>query len=331
METRSGFTKMSVGEFKQWITGLKVARTIVRIQEHHTYSPSYIHFKGSNHFELQAGMKNYHVNHNGWNDIGQHFTIFPDGSILTGRNLEKSPACITGQNANAICIENLGNFDVAGDAMTLSQRDAIIEVTAILCQKFNLAPNSNTIVYHHWFNLSTGERNNGTKNNKSCPGTNFFGGNKVENFETYFFPLVKSQLSAGLANINTPAVLKYAAVSSDMLNIRTQPKASASLVADRDAAEFGAILRIYKIEGGWLKISNSEEHWVNGKYTVEVRRAVVNATILNVRTGPGMEYPKSSSIAKGEEVFISDEENGWCKLAMKPEWVSKRYLVLSFK
>ena len=62
-------------------------------------------------------MKAYHVTYNGWNDIGQHFTIFPDGLILTGRSLEKSPACIYGQNANAICIENLGNFDLGGDQM----------------------------------------------------------------------------------------------------------------------------------------------------------------------------------------------------------------------
>jgi len=327
METKFGFTKIDVAEFKQWMEGVKVARTIIRIQEHHTYSPSYIHFKGNNHFELQTGMKNYHINHNGWSDIGQHFTIFPDGSILTGRGLEKSPACITGQNANNICIEILGNFDLSGDEMTLLQKDAIIGVTAVLCQKFNLSPNSNTIVYHHWFNLSTGERNNGAKNNKSCPGTNFFGGNKMINFEEGFLPLVKSRLSDNAENTINPDVLKYVLVSSDTLNIRVAPKASASLVRNRNAASLGAVLRIYKIEAGWLKISNSQEHWVNGKYTVDVQRALVNATTLNVRSGPGTSYPKSSSIIKGDRIFISDEENQWCKIAMKPAWVSKKYLI----
>jgi len=315
METRSGFTKMSVLEFKQWITNVKVARTILRVQEHHTYSPSYVHFKGNNHFELQTGMKNYHVNHNGWDDIGQHFTIFPDGTILTGRSLEKSPACITGQNANNICIENLGNFDVNGDTMTDIQKSAIANITAILCSKFNLVPNSNSIVYHHWFNLNTGERNNGTKNNKSCPGTNFFGGNKAVNFQDNFLPLIREKLLNVEAN-TTPSILNYVLVTSDTLNIRTQPAASATLVSGRIAAEFGAILRIYKQEHGWLKISAGEEHWVNGKYTIEVLRAVVNATTLNIRSGPAISFPKVGGLSKETVVFVTEEETGWCRIAL---------------
>lgn len=80
-------------------------------------------------------MKTHHMVNNGWSDIGQHFTIFPDGLILTGRNPENTPACIYGQNANSICIENLGNFDHGADVMTTVQKEAIISVTAILCMK----------------------------------------------------------------------------------------------------------------------------------------------------------------------------------------------------
>ncbi len=122
IETKFGFIKMTSQEFESYIEKLKIARTILFIQQHHTYIPSYIHFKGNNHFELQKGMKNTHMNVNGWADIGQHFTVFPDGSILTGRNIEKTPACITGRNSNAICIENLGNFDKGGDEMTDVQK-----------------------------------------------------------------------------------------------------------------------------------------------------------------------------------------------------------------
>ena len=85
---------MNVAQFEAWISNLRIGRTILKIQQHHTYIPSYIHFTGSNHFERQLAMKNYYVNQNGWQDIGQHFTIFPDGAILTGRSLEQSLACI---------------------------------------------------------------------------------------------------------------------------------------------------------------------------------------------------------------------------------------------
>ena len=129
MTTKFGFNLMTVSEFETWINQQNVARTVLFVQQHHTFSPSYIHFKGDNHFKLQKGMKNHHVNNNGWSDIGQHFTIFPDGKIATGRTLERSPACIFGNNKHAICIENLGFFDIGEDQMSTNQKDSIIRVT----------------------------------------------------------------------------------------------------------------------------------------------------------------------------------------------------------
>jgi len=326
MQTKFGFTKMSVTEFEIWISNLRVGRTILKIQQHHTYVPSYIHFTGNNHFERQLAMKNHHANQNGWQDIGQHFTIFPDGTILTGRGLENAPACITNQNASAICIENFGNFDSNGDTMTHLQKDAIITVTAALCKKFNLPVNSNAIVYHHWFRLDSGRRNNGSGNNKSCPGTNFFGGNKVVNFEQHFAPLVTAKLNRSPIKTDTSAILKYVSVNTDALNIRTQPKASSPKAKERSSIEIGAVLRVYKEKDNWYKISNSLEHWVAGKYTIEVKRATVKATILNVRTGPGTNFPKAVSILKNEEVFVFEDLNGWCKIGLEDKWVSKSFL-----
>lgn len=326
METKFGFTKLTITEFESWIKKLKIGRTVLKIQQHHTFSPSYVLFKGNNHFDLQRGMKNHHVTHNGWADIGQHFTIFPDGTILTGRSLEKSPACITGQNANSICIENLGNFDINGDAMTNLQRDAIINVTAILCTRFSIPVNSNTIVYHHWYDLNSGVRNNGTKNNKSCPGTNFFGGNKVIDCEKNFLPLI-SKKTLSIIPI-TPIVnkVKYVIVNTKSLNIRVSPDALSEKIKDRAAITFGAVLRVFEEKNGWLKISNSLEHWVSGKFTNSVVKATVNSDTLNVRSGSDLSFPKIGSFLKGEEVFVIEEKNGWCKIGMDEKWVSKKFL-----
>lgn len=324
METKYNFTKMNIVEFDQLIKSLRVARTILRIQQHHTYSPSYIHFKDNNHFDLQRAMKNYHVTQNGWNDIGQHFTIFPDGTILTG--IEKSPACITGQNANSICIENFGNFDKNGDIMNQVQKEAIVAVTAILCAKFNILAESNSVVYHHWFDLSTGYRNNGTRNNKSCPGTNFFGGNTVKACESNFLPLVKAKLLNIAIKKDTSNIVKYVCVNTKTLNIRTQPDSTSLIASDRGPVTLGAVLRVYQEQDGWFKISNNQQYWVASKSTFPVQRAFVNSDTLNVRSGSDLSFPKTGSYKKGDEVFIVEVEKNWCKVSMEDKWVNKKYL-----
>ena len=325
METKYGFNKMTPEEFEIYISIVRIARTILIIQHHHTYIPSYVHFKGNNHFELQKSMKNTHINANGWADIGQHLTIFPDGSIVTGRSFEKSPACINGNNANAFCIENIGNFDKGADLMTTEQKNAIISITAILCRKFSLAADTNRIVYHHWFNLSTGVRNNGSRNNKSCPGTNFFSGNKVEDCNKHFIPLVAAKLNAPASAASAKA-LKYITVTADTLNVRTGASSSHAKAKDREPALFGAVLRVFAEKNNWYKISPSAEHWVSAMYTREVKRALVKADALNVRSGAGIGFPKVGSLTKRTEVFVYNTQNGWSQIAIESKWVKDDYL-----
>ncbi|MDQ1139048.1 SH3 domain-containing protein [Pedobacter agri] len=332
MTTKFGFNLMSIDEFENWLANLRVARTILYIQQHHTWSPSYIQFKRNNQFEMQKNMKAYHVGENGWADIGQHFSTFADGSIVTGRSMEKTPACILGFNSNSVCVEHVGNFDKGKDTMTAAHKDTIIRMTAALCKKFGIEVNSNKIVYHHWFDLSSGVRNNGTKNNKTCPGTDFFGGNKVNDCEQNFLPLVSAALNGvtipSISTMNTD-VLKYVYVTADTLNIREAATSQAKKADDREPALLGSILRVYKEKDGWYKISGSQEHWVNGAYTKPVTRATVNASTLNVRSGAGTTFPKVASLTQGQEVFIRDENNGWSKINADNRWVKKEFLKIN--
>ncbi len=318
---------MSAIEFDKWLQKLKVARTVLYLQQHHTYIPSYEHFNGSNHFKVQLGMKDHHVNENGWSDIGQHFSIFPDGTVLTGRSLERTPACIYGKNSHSICIENVGNFDKNGDDMTTEQRQAIFDISASICRRFSIPVNTERIVYHHWFNLSTGERNNGSGGNKSCPGTNFFGGNKVEDCKKHFLPGLRKALKQNPDPIpEAPAVNRHVSVRASVLNIRKGAGTGFDRVQDRAGAIRGAILRVYREKNGWLKISSNKNHWVAGNYTDTVSPATVKATKLNVRSGPSMHYRKIGSVTKGEAVFIYEEIDGWCRIGHEERWVSKAYL-----
>lgn len=54
--------------------------------------------------------------------------------------------------------------------------------------------------------------------------------------------------------------------------------------------------------------------------------AKVTATTLNVRSGPGTNYPVKSSLKQGSVVTIIAEQNGWSQLQGGAGWVSKTYL-----
>lgn len=202
METKGQFTLLGSSEFSSWLQQQSISREIKKIQQHHTWIPRYEHFHGDNHFALQESMKASHLERN-FSDIAQHLTIFPDGKICSGRSMNINPAGIKGANTGAVCIENLGNFDLDGDVMTSEQRASIIDVTATLLTQFNIAPDSNGIICHHWYDLNTGNRTDGVGNTKSCPGTNFFGGNSVQNFNNHFIPAIKSQMDNNTINTHS--------------------------------------------------------------------------------------------------------------------------------
>jgi hypothetical protein len=194
-----------------------------------------------------------------------HQTTFPDGTVAVCRSFEKIPAGILGANTGGICIENVGNFDSGKDVITGDHRAAVIKVNALLCRKFALTPDSNTIVYHHWYDLQSGERTNGTGITKSCPGTGFFGGNTVANANGSLIPLIVDELSSmGSAVAAKPAEALFAArVGADSVNVRARPEASSKRVKTLTK---GVSVNVFEQSGNWFRIDPNESHWVNSKF-----------------------------------------------------------------
>ncbi len=198
MQASGKFLLLEINEFANWLDMQIITRNIKLIQLHHTYIPAYKHFdeKKQNHFALCKSMEQSHLER-GFAEIAQNFTTFPDGKIMVCRNINTIPAGIKGANSNGVCIENLGNFDTGKDKMTDKQKNCIVSLTIALLNKFKLQASDQSIVYHHWYDLTLGKRiqKEGTGTTKSCPGTNFFGGNTVENFNSSFLPLVNPAIS----------------------------------------------------------------------------------------------------------------------------------------
>jgi len=261
---------MNLQELEGYLYNLSTAglRMVNHIQNHHTWSPSYRNFNGSNHFAKLESMEADHIAR-GFGQIAQHFTTFPDGSVAICRSLTLTPTCIHMHNTGGICIENLGNFDKGGDAMAPVHHDTIIKLNALLCVKFGLHANTDEVVYHHWFRQSDGFRDNGDndpqlKDHKTCPGTNFFGGNTVDNAKASFLPLVQAQITAlqkAAAQPATVSGVSTGVVNAEALNVRTGPGTDYPVI---DLLRRNVSVTILQTNGEWDQIGVNR--WVNADY-----------------------------------------------------------------
>ena len=186
------FILLEIAELGDWLKNFNQTRPISHIQQHHTWIPNYDSFNGNNHFRLCDSMEQAHLKR-GFSEIAQNFTTFPDGTIMICRDLNIQPAGIANANKGGICIENVGDFDDSKDQMTDEHRQTIVDLTKALLSRFTIIPNDKTLVYHHWFDLKTGKRKLTDEpwSVKTCPGTNFFGGNTHKAYEQFFLPLFK--------------------------------------------------------------------------------------------------------------------------------------------
>ena len=176
---------------------------------------------GKNKWHYKDGDNHY---------IAQHFNIFPNGKITTGRSLNSKPIGITGWNDYAICVEIYGDFDK--DIMTSSQRESVVALYALLCKKFNLKPSTNTIRAHCWFTAGGTYLGDYYKNKsaKTCPGTNFMNfGNSRSAFINNFYPLIEGYLSNKKKD-SDKFVKMVKNISGEKLNIRSSPNWNGDII-----------------------------------------------------------------------------------------------------
>jgi len=81
-------------------------------------------------------IRKWHVEGNGWSDIGYHIVIDRDGSVQTGRPLHIQGAHTSGHNENSIGICYIGGVEkkqvkgkwVSKDTRTTDQQEALLDM-----------------------------------------------------------------------------------------------------------------------------------------------------------------------------------------------------------
>ena len=89
-----------------------------------------------------ADIRKWHMQGNGWKDIGYHYVIYRDGTIHVGRPIEQIGAHCSGHNNNTIGIVYVGGLAADGknakDTRTVAQKEAMYTLCKILCDTLGI-------------------------------------------------------------------------------------------------------------------------------------------------------------------------------------------------
>ena len=296
MKTQNGFTLLeSAKDVRDWLAKQKVTRTITRLQVHHMDAPSYSTWEKTDkrvfaepHFGRTQSLNDYGKRTwgSGASDghghyIAQHFNVFPDGKITTGRNLNSTPIGIRGWNTNAICVEIYGKFDKGHDVMNAKQKEAVIYLYGELCKRFDIPVNTSHIRPHCWFTAGGTYlgKYNPSRSAKTCPGTNFWGvGCSTSGFNK-FLADVKAYVNGKAPVEEKPKETKVnkegkVNVSSGTLNVRKSYDADSTKLGElKDNAK---VKIVATVSNGWLRIKYKDGYgYVNSKYVDGIKDIVV--------------------------------------------------------
>lgn len=151
---------LTLADFAAEVAAYPWTRRIWRVDMHHTFDPDHARWREIGSRACCRGMRRYHVEARGFEDIAQHVTITPDGRIWTGRDWNRTPASVGfGMNGGVFMLEMIGNFDLGHDAFEGAQRAATLGVIACVQRHFRLPVHA--LLFHREV----------PQTEKTCPGT----------------------------------------------------------------------------------------------------------------------------------------------------------------
>ena len=154
------FKQLARDQFAELIMKFDFKRKINAVHMHHTWRPNHSQYDRNDGHRTILGMFVHHTRVNKWQDIAQHITIAPDGSVWLGRNWNLPPVSAAGHNGNSqigpFMFEIIGDFDQNRDRLEGEQLATVLDVIARVQMRFGLAPES--LKFHNEMSV------------KSCPG-----------------------------------------------------------------------------------------------------------------------------------------------------------------
>ena len=143
--------------------------TVTHLIVHHGASSN----TSSNWAGVVAAYFDYHVNSNGWSDIGYNYLVAPDGTLFVGRgggeNVQGAHMC--GRNANTMGVCMIGNY--VSEQPTTAAVDKLVKILAWKASVNNIDPLGSANLASYGFSLANvcGHQDGcGGPSSTECPG-----------------------------------------------------------------------------------------------------------------------------------------------------------------
>lgn len=141
---------------------LQKKHTVRTLVMHHTVQPLSSSLRGA---AAVRSAQDYHINTNGWADIGYHYLIDRAGNIYAGADPTRIGTHVGGQNTGKLGISLIGNFETgpkyAGEPLGSAQKNAAALLIRHLSKKHNIALSTSDIKGHDHY-----------ARGRICPGKN---------------------------------------------------------------------------------------------------------------------------------------------------------------
>jgi SH3-like domain-containing protein len=138
-----------------------------------------------------------------------------------------------------------------------------------------------------------------------------------------FFTMLVCLVSGAVTSAETSFQVT---VLGDGVNLRTEASLESDVVA---AAHYGDVLSGRSLQAEWVEVAPPKdlEVWVYGPLLFEEKE--VRAPVLNVRGGPGTQFPVLGQLERGDEVTVVETSEDWHRIAVPEQvsvWISREFV-----
>ncbi len=142
------------------------------------------------------------------------------------------------------------------------------------------------------------------------------------------FTLVLGLGTSAPAGANTT---RTASVNVSILNVRSGPGLQHTRTTQ---VTLGAVLPVLAEQPGWVQVAlgGGKSGWVSAQYvtlkSTSAQSAKVTVSVLNVRSGPGTQYSRTTTVSQGTVLTVISKQGEWLQVKLpsgQTGWVMAQY------